>query len=104
VGDADAPCLCGWHPYLRLREDGIDNLEIKLPARQTIMVDDALIPLPGDDAFESLDSRPELDFRDWQRLGDRILDNGFADLQADDDGRIRSHLRDPASGLGVSMW
>ncbi len=104
VGDADAPCFFGWHPYLRLREDGIDNLEIKLPARQAIMVDDALIPLPGDDAFESLDSCPELDFRDWQRLGDRILDNGFADPQADDDGRIRSHLRDPASGLGVSMW
>lgn len=104
VGDTAAPCFFGWHPYLRLREDGIDKLELKLPARQAIAVDDALIPLPGQAAFKSQDDCPGLDFREWQRIGERALDNGFADPVADADGRIRTHLRDPDSGLGVSMW
>lgn len=104
VGDTAAPCFFGWHPYLRLREDSVDELELKLPAQTAVVTDDALIPLPGNDAFKPLDACPELDFRDWQRIGARQLDNGFANTQADADGRIRSHLRDPASGLGVSMW
>lgn len=104
VGDTDAPCFFGWHPYLRLRDDGIDNLELKLPAQQTLAIDDALIPLPGEAALQSLDVRPELDFRDGQCIGTRMLDNGFTALVADADGRIRTHLRDPDSGLAVSMW
>ncbi len=104
VGDVPAPCFFGWHPYLRLREDGIDELELKLPARRAIVTDEALVPRPGEAAFEPLDARPELDFRDWRRLDGCVLDNGFADPEADADGRIRSHLRDPASGLAVSLW
>jgi aldose 1-epimerase len=104
VGEAAAPCFFGWHPYLRLREDGIDELELRLPARQAIVTDDALIPLPGADAFKPLDACPERDFREWRRLDGSALDNGFADLAADADGRIRSHLRDPDSGLAVSVW
>jgi aldose 1-epimerase len=104
VGDTDAPCFVGWHPYLRLREDGVDELELKLPAAQAIMTDEALIPLAGAAAFKPLDAYPELDFRDWQRIGPRVLDNGFAGRRDDADGRLRTHLRDPASGLGVAMW
>ncbi len=104
VGDAAAPCFFGWHPYLRLGDDGIRDLEMKLPARRAIVTDAALIPLPGDAAHVSLDDRPDCDFRDWRRIGDSVLDNGFDDLEADGDGRIRSHLRDPESGLHVAMW
>ncbi|HEX7341926.1 MAG TPA: aldose epimerase [Rhodanobacteraceae bacterium] len=104
VGDTAAPCFFGWHPYLRLREDGIDACELKLPARQAIVTDVALVPLPGEAAFRSLDACPELDFRDWRRIGNTVLDQGFADPVADADGRIRSQLRDPDSGLAVAMW
>lgn len=104
VGDTAAPCFVGWHPYLRLQADGIAGLEMKLPARQAILTDDRLIPLPGEAAFVSLDEHPALDFRDWRSIGDSILDQGFADLEADGDGRIRSHLRDPETGLHMAMW
>lgn len=104
VGDVGAPCFFGWHPYLRLRDDGIDECELKLPARQAIMIDDQLIPLPGTAAFKSLDDCPELDFRQWRALAGSVLDNGFADPVADADGRIRSRLRDRESGLSVAMW
>ncbi len=104
VGEAAAPCFFGWHPYLRLHEDGIDACELKLPARQAIVTDAGLIPLAGDAAYRPLDTCPELDFRAWRRIGDSVLDNAFADPVADADGRIRSHVRDPASGLAVAMW
>lgn len=104
AGAQPAPCFFGWHPYLRLREDGVDACELHLPARQAIMVDRDLIPLPGAAAFRPLDDCPELDFRHPRRIGQSVLDNGFADRVADPDGRFRTHLRDPDSGLALSMW
>lgn len=104
VGDGPAPCFFGWHPYLRPGGDGIGDLEMKLPARQAIVTDEGLIPLPGAAARRPLDDCPERDFRQWRRIGDTVLDHGFADLEADADGRIRSHLRDPESGLHMAMW
>lgn len=104
TGDTTAPCFFGWHPYLRLRDDGVDACELKLPARQTVVVDEELIPLPGTDAFKPLDACPELDYRDWRAIGDSVLDNGFSDTVPDADDRIRSHVRDPDSGLAATMW
>ncbi|HET7267045.1 MAG TPA: aldose epimerase [Oleiagrimonas sp.] len=104
TGDTAAPCFFGWHPYLRLREDGIDACELKLPASQAIITDQAMIPLPGEDAFKPLDACPDLDFRQWRAIGDSVLDTGFADPAVDADGRIRSHVRDPESGLAVAVW
>jgi len=33
-----------------------------------------------------------------------VLDHEYTDLQADADGYIRTHLRDPASGLAIAVW
>jgi aldose 1-epimerase len=104
VGVQAAPCFFGWHPYFRLRDDGIDACHLRLPARQVVCTNAKLIPLPGDDAFEPVAGHPSLDFRQPRAIGASMLDNGYADLQADADGRIRSHLRDPGSGLGIAMW
>ena len=32
---------------------------------------------------------------------DSVLDQGYTDLSADADGRIRTRLRNPANGLGM---
>jgi aldose 1-epimerase len=104
VGERVAPCFCGWHSYFRLREDGIGECKLQLPARQTIRTDAALIPLPGMAAYASLDQHPELDFRRPRRIGDRVLDTGFTELTAGSGGRIRTHLRDPDSGLAIALW
>jgi aldose 1-epimerase len=104
VGERVAPCFCGWHSYFRLRDDGVGECELQLPARQTIRTDAALIPLPGATAYASLDQHPELDFRQPRRIGDSVLDTGFTELTADSDGRIRTHLRDPRSGLAIALW
>jgi aldose 1-epimerase len=104
VGARKAPSFFGWHPYLRLRDDGVDTLELQLPATQRVRTDAGLIPLPGAAAYAPLDGEPAFDFRRPRPIGDSVLDTAFAGLVSDTDGRIRSHLRDPDSGLAVAMW
>lgn len=104
VGTGAAPCFFGWHPYFRLREEGVDNCHLRLPAQQVVRTNDKMIPLPGDAAFEAVQDYPALDFHDERAIGDSVLDTGYAGLQADADGRIRSHLRDLDSGVAIAMW
>lgn len=104
VGNSAAPCFFGWHPYFRLADSTVDGWQLQIPAQTLIRTDADLIALPGAAAFVALDDAPALDFREPQLLGDRILDNEYTNLEADADGRIRTHLRDPSSGLGIAVW
>jgi aldose 1-epimerase len=105
VGDTVAPCFFGWHPYFRLGDAGIDAWELHIPADTLIRTDAASIPLPGPAAWTSLDTAdPVLDFRRMRPIGTTKLDNTFADLQYGSDGRARTVLRDPATGLQVAVW
>ncbi|WP_426701704.1 aldose epimerase [Rhodanobacter sp. Col0626] len=104
VGDSAAPCFFGWHPYFRLADGDVDGWQLQIPAETLIRTDAALIALPGAAAYVALDDAPALDFREQRRIGDSIIDQGYTDLQADADGRIRTHLRDPVSGRGIAVW
>jgi aldose 1-epimerase len=105
VGDRPAPCFFGWHPYFRLPGAGlVDDWELQIPAQTLIRSGADLIALPGAAAYVSLDDAPALDFREACRVGDRMLDQGYTNLEADADGRIRTHLRDPASGMALAVW
>ena len=104
VGDSVAPCFFGWHPYFRLAASTVDGWQLQIPAQTLIRTDADLIALPGAAAFVALDDAPALDFREPRLLGDSILDQGYTDLETDADGRIRTHLRNPASGLGIAVW
>ncbi|HEV2681603.1 MAG TPA: aldose epimerase [Rhodanobacter sp.] len=104
VGDSVAPCFFGWHPYFRLADGLVDGWQLQIPAQTLIRTNADLIALPGAAAYVALDDAPALDFREPRRLDDSILDQGYTDLEADADGRIRTHLRDPARGLGIAVW
>lgn len=104
IGDGDAPCFFGWHPYLRVGDTPVDSWELELNAPTLIRVDEGSIPLTGDTAYEAISSEPTKDFRQRRVIGTIELDQGYADPVADTDGRIRTHLRDPATGLAVAMW
>jgi aldose 1-epimerase len=103
VGDQPAPYAAGWHSYFRLGTGRIDELELTIPARTVIRTDD-LIPLVGAAAFAPVDASPSLDYRQARRLDKHVLDVCFADLVPDSDGRIRTLLRNPGSGAGLSVW
>jgi len=104
AGTQAAPCFFGWHPYFRLADALVDGWELQVPAQTLIRTGADLIALPGDAARVALDDVPALDFREPRTIDDRILDQSYTDLQADADGRIRTRLRDPASGLGLTVW
>lgn len=104
VGDRAAPCFFGWHPYFRLADATVDGWELAIPAETLVRTGADLIALPGAAAYVALDDAPALDFREPRLIGDRIIDQGYTDLQADADGRIRTHLRDPASGRALVVW
>jgi aldose 1-epimerase len=51
-----------------------------------------------------LGDAPGLDFRHSRPIGDSVLDHEYTDLVAAADGRIRTRLRDPKSGFGITVW
>ncbi len=104
VGEHAAPCFFGWHPYFRLADGMVDGWQLQIPAQTLIRTGADLIALPGAAAYVALDDAPALDFREPRRIGDSILDQGYTDLEADADGRMRTRLRDPSSGLGIAIW
>ncbi|MEO8810799.1 MAG: aldose epimerase [Rhodanobacter sp.] len=105
VGDRPAPCFFGWHPYFRLPGGGpVNDWQMRIPAQSLIRTGTDLIPLAGASAYVSLDDAPALDFRQCRRIGDSILDQGYSSLEADDDGRIRTHLRDASGEFALAVW
>lgn len=109
VGGSDAPCFFGWHPYFRVGNNAqagstADGWQLQIPAQTLIRADADLIALKGPAAYVPLDDAPELDFRVPRLIGAAVIDHEFTDLLADADGLMRTHLRDPASGLGIAIW
>lgn len=104
VGDKAAPCFFGWHPYFKLSDSAIDGWQLQIPADSVVRTDEGFIPITGSDARAPLSHRPELDFRQMQAIGPRELNHAFADLRLDTDGRARTRLRDPQSGVGIAVW
>lgn len=104
VGEETAPCFFGWHPYFRVADGLVDAWELQVPASLLIRTDANFIPLPGDEAYVAVQDDPTMDFRQWRRIGDTALNHGYAGLHADADGRARTRVRDPKTGLTVAMW
>jgi aldose 1-epimerase len=91
-----APYACGAHPYLCVGE-GIDDLELTLPAGTRAVTDDRLIPV------EIVPVDAEHDFRSPRRIGSTVFDEAYGDLSRTD-GVATTLLRDPADGHGVALW
>jgi aldose 1-epimerase len=105
VGDQAAPTFFGWHPYFRLSDNPIEGWELQVPAEKIIAARDDFIPLEGTRAWQSMDKADRsLDFRKARAIGDTALNNTYADLQLDSDGRARTRLRDPKSGAAIAVW
>lgn len=78
LGDKPAPIGLGWHPYIRYDGDR-DSANITVRARTRIAVDQNLIPLKGEEAFEATESfDPMTGVATISNLHD--LDSAFTDL------------------------
>jgi aldose 1-epimerase len=98
TGHVPCPYATGAHPYLTLGTEFIDDLTVDLPARTYYPTDDRGIPLdrcPVDGTA--------FDLRGGVGLGERMIDNAFADLEADADGGTTVTVRSPA-GRQIRLW
>ena len=91
-----APYASGAHPYLRVG-DAVEGLELTVPARTRLLVDDRLVPT-GNEPVSGV-----YDFTAGRLVGDAVLDTAYGDLDHVD-GRASATLVDPATGRGVALW
>jgi aldose 1-epimerase len=96
VGDEPAPFGVGLHPYLAVgaTADGdIGEADLRLPARTRLVVDEAGLPTGERRPFDGAVGR----------IGDQAFDDPLTDLDRDDDGWARVHLRGPAGALELAV-
>ena len=95
IGEGTAPYGVGFHPYLAVDGVQADDLELTNPASIIYEADASMIPVAAHDVADF-----GLDFRTPARIGTSQLDHAFAGLP---EGMWTVTLRDPASGVGVSL-
>jgi aldose 1-epimerase len=77
----------------------VDTLLLRAPGQTVLYADERGLPARA----ESVEGT-EYDFRQPRAIGDTKLDNAFADLEREEDGRARVELRNPDGASGLSLW
>ena len=72
VGHESVPVSFGYHPYLRIPEEKRSGWEVKLGARERLLLDEAMIPT----------GKREPVARRRFTLGEQVLDDGFDSVNA----------------------
>ena len=93
-----APFGLGTHPYLAIGDTPLADVDLTVPARTWIEVDDRLLPTRHRDVTDT-----PYDFRVGRAVGDTALDTAYTDLAADDDGRWRVRVAVPGRGAW-ELW
>src|SRR5580700_3951201 len=99
LGSETCPFGRGAHPYLTLGTATIDRLFLTLPAGTVLQSDQRGLPIDS----KAVDGS-NYDFRQSRRIGSTVLDHAFTDLQRNENGNACVTLRDPDSGIQVSLW
>ena len=95
IGEGTAPYGVGFHPYLAVDGVRVDDLELENPASIIYEADASMIPVAPHDVASF-----GLDFRSHALIGTSLLDHAFGGLPK---STWTVTLRDPASGVGVSL-
>jgi aldose 1-epimerase len=99
-GETALPAGHGFHPYVTVGTERIDDTRLRLPVASRLEADDRGIPtgrrIPVDGT--------EYDFREPRLIGELQLDTAFTDLLRDDDGCARIRLATPDGDRQVELW
>jgi aldose 1-epimerase len=87
VGSGPAPFGAGWHPYLAVASDVVDDVELSVPARTVLLANERGLPLGKAAAADQ-----GLDFREARPIGSAKLDHCFTDLERGGDGRAAARV------------
>ncbi|MEO3743577.1 aldose 1-epimerase family protein [Plantactinospora sp. B5E13] len=101
VGREPAPFGFSVHPYLRLPGVPVDDLLLRVPGRNRLMLDGRLLPVGAVKVAGG-----EYDFTAPRRIGPAVLDLAFGDLDPDQVDAAGSSvtLAAPDSSAAVSIW
>jgi aldose 1-epimerase len=99
AGADPCPYGAGFHPYLTLGTDTIDELILQAPGRRYLENDTRGIPI-GDHATAGT----PFDYTTARPIGAARLDTGYTDLARDHDGRAQVRLGTVDGQDGVSLW
>ena len=98
-GSGDLPYALGFHPYLTVGTETIDEAELHLPARTWLPTDDDQIPTGRAEVAGT-----DRDFRSARAIGGVQIDHAYTDLARGADGLARLVLRNPADGREAELW
>lgn len=109
IGNSSAPFWCGWHPYFKTSDNGIEHLIVTINADEIILMDDKLIPIKGEGAYSNLKNHPEKDFREnlleYKRIvNGRKFDVCYAALQRDENGYSYTSIYDKVKDFGITLF
>ena len=93
---APAPFVLGAHPYLRLGDTDLDELQLTVSADTRLVADERLIPRSAEPVSG------DTDLRAGRRVGNLDIDVALTDLTFD--GGVARHTLTAPDGRGVSLW
>jgi aldose 1-epimerase len=94
-----APFGIGFHPYVTVGSQRIDDAHLTVPAGEHLAADDRGLPTGRHAVIGS-----ELDFMKPRPLGATRLDTAFTALDRDADGRAIAALERPGEERAVRVW
>jgi aldose 1-epimerase len=97
--DTAAPVAAGFHPYITVGTDTIDEALLTLPAKTRLMTGYQQIPIGRAPVANT-----PYDFRQAFVLEDLEIDHTYTDLIRDADGRCRLRLEAPDGLTAVTVW
>src|SRR5262249_45502104 len=86
------------HPYVLVPGVPVDELTLRVPAHNRLLVDIRLLPIGAARVAGS-----EYDFTEGRRLGATVLDTAFGELDPDAEGGSHVDVTAP-DGRGVTVW
>ncbi len=99
LDDAAAPFGIGFHPYLTVGTDSVDEARLRVVAGWYLKGDERGLPVGQETVAGS-----EVDFRVARPVGPTRVDTAFAQLARDEAGIARVELRHPEIERGVEIW
>lgn len=97
--DTQAPFGIGFHPYVTVGTDRIDDARLHVPAGEHLVADDRGLPTGRHAVIGS-----EADFMSPRPVGGTQLDTAFTGLLRDDEDRVIVALERPDGGRTVRVW
>jgi len=99
IGEVNLPFGLGFHPYLTVGANVVDDSRLRVPAERRLVTDERGLPV-GSAPVDGTN----FDFTSSRLVGNARLDTAYAGLVRDGDGRTRVELDAPDGRRGVTVW